>query len=140
MSLSQEILERSITANAATAGAAEQTVDLSLDGAAAAAAVNVPADEQWEISDLVIEVPNITRFLLQQSNDNGANWFNVWIGRSTTGPSKALKRRSPVRVDGIGVGASQVQLRLRAETTGGAGVVRMTLGVASQKNGAIVQP
>ncbi|MGE5664690.1 MAG: hypothetical protein ACM31I_10205, partial [Deltaproteobacteria bacterium] len=75
--IDQTITPRVLTARQTTAGAAEETLNLELDGAAPAAALAVPAGQKWEISDVELCVlSTIVQLLLQESRDNGVTWFN----------------------------------------------------------------
>jgi len=110
-----------------TGGAPEVTINLRLDGAAAAASIAVGAGTTLIISDFVVTSAGVAaNFRLQQTND-GITFFDLLLLRVGVGgvvDTLALTElRSPVQVNG----GATVAIRLRAETPAGAAVVSATI-------------
>lgn len=130
--LDQTVSNKTVTGRQTTAGAAEETLNLVVDGAAPAASVPVPAGQKWEISDVeVCVVSTIVQLLLQESRDNGATWFNHFATRfDTTGQnsnSRQFSFKSPIRIDG----AANKLFRARVRTPQGALLVTVTIRLAT---------
>lgn len=106
-----------------TGGAPEETLDLRLDGAAAAASIAVGVGTTLIISDLVLVGAAITNFRLQQTND-GIAFFDLLLATSAAGQTVILTElRSPLQVNG----GTTVAIRMRVETPGGAAIVAATI-------------
>ena len=123
---------RSITGLQTTAGSAEETVSLVVDGAAPATSVTVAAGSNVVISDIIAGGESMTIWKVQQSNDSGSSWFDIALIEST-GQSIAP---SPIFDYNVGLVISSsdaattsdtVMFRVRAETPGGADEVRFTI-------------
>ena len=106
-----------------TAGTAEETLDLSLDGAAAAATISVGAGTALVISDIVVATvsANAVNYRLQQ--DNGAGFFDVHVVRQAAGGGTLSLDNLYHRI----VGGAAVLIRMRVETETGASDVYCTL-------------
>lgn len=128
MSLAQDVTLRTLNARQITAGTAEETLQLALDGAAAANAIAVPANTVFSLSDFALSISQGTAVArIQQSNDNGSTWFDVLVVRLGTTP-RQFSLKSPVKVSG----GAQVQLRARVATSIATTLVTLTAGVTSQ--------
>jgi hypothetical protein len=116
--LDPEVIEHSIVGYDVTAGAAEQTLPISLDGSAPAASVAIGAGVIMLINEFAVagEDPGESRFRLQQSNNAGVAWFDIALARVGFNDTNPQEYETPIRVVG-GVG---VLLRVRVETVGGA--------------------
>ena len=130
--LDQTITPRVLTARQTTAGAAEETLNLELDGAAPAAALAVPAGQKWEISDVeVCVLSTIVQLCLQESRDNGLSWFNHFCVRFDTALENSNSRqfsfKSPIRIDG----AVDKLFRARVTTPQGSQIVTVTIRLAT---------
>lgn len=109
---------RNYTGRVATAGAAEETYNLSLNGAAAAATQAVPAGTNLFITDIASHANQITNYRLQQAND-GATFFDLDIIRHAADGYIARTLKTPIRV----IGGANVVIRARIETPGGVAVI-----------------
>jgi hypothetical protein len=112
----------SITSTVTTAGAAEQTANISLDGAVAAATISISVGSKLFISDLALSGAAAALWKLQQAND-GVTFFDVGY-YSTPATAVGMVVASPkvaYVVDG-NAGATVV-FRLRVTTAGGAAAV-----------------
>lgn len=115
---------RSITGRATTAGAAEETLDLVVDGAAGASSVAVATGEAVVISDIICGSNALGIFKIQQ--DDGSGFFDVAIIEAApmaTAPSPMMSYNVGVVING----GANVAFRARVETPGGASPVRLTL-------------
>lgn len=126
--LDKTVTERIVTGLQTTAGTAEETLNLALDGAAPAASLAVPAGQKWAISDLEICVlSTIVELLLQESRDGGATWFNHFVTRFDTALNNSQSRqfsfKSPIGI----VGAANKLFRARVRTPQGAQIVTFTM-------------
>jgi hypothetical protein len=113
----------SIAGRHTTAGAAEETVIVNVDGVVGP--ILVPANQSLIISDWAICAPVATQWRLQQSND-GVTFYDIALGAipgATDSPTLLIHPRTGWVV----VGGANVSLRVRAETPGGASVVTTTL-------------
>jgi hypothetical protein len=130
MLLSQELSQRNIVSRHTTGGAVEETADISLDQAAAAASVAVPEGETWLISDIAVCAPptELALWRLQKSVDGGSNWSDLALGSIPGGNTKTVNFKTPIQVEG----GDDVLLRSRVKTPGGAAQVTQTIGLASQ--------
>jgi hypothetical protein len=131
--LDPTITSRTMTARVTTGGGAEQNLPLSLDGAAPAATIPVPAGQKWEISDVEVCVTsNTVQLLLQESRDNGVTWFNHFACRFNTtlnnSNSRQFSFKSPIRIDG----AANKLFRARVRTPQGALLVMVTIRLATE--------
>lgn len=114
---------RSITGRQTTAGAAEETLLLSLDGSAPAATISLGIGESLTVTDWVATATGAANFRLQQTND-GITFFDLFMLR--------LAADGTVGVSNLGVGivvngGATVAVRIRVETTGGAAAVTTSL-------------
>lgn len=130
--LDQTITEHSVTGRQTTAGVAEETLLLVVDGAAPAATFAVPEGQSWEISDLEIcIVSNIVKICLQESRDNGVTWFNhlcIMFDTSLQGSnSRLFSLNAPIRIDG----APNKLFRAQVTTPQGALLVTATIRLAT---------
>lgn len=118
-----EVNSRAITGRATTAGAPEETLNLTLDAVAAAATIAVGAGTILVISDVIVSAEAAANFRLQQAND-GATWFDIALWRQPAdGSGGVTGLGTPLRV----TGGALVAIRMRAETPGGAAAVTATI-------------
>jgi hypothetical protein len=123
MPFPNEMNSRAITGRQTTAGAGEETLQLSLDGAAAANTVAVGAGVFLVITDWIVSAGAAANFRLQQAND-GITFFDVALWRQPADGSGGVSALGmPIRV----TGGATVVIRTRAETPGGAAAVTTTL-------------
>jgi len=109
---------RNYTGRAATAGAPEETYNLSFNGAAAAATQAVPAGTNLFITDVASHGNQITNYRIQQTND-GLTWFDLDIVRHAADGYIARTLKTPIRV----IGGANVSIRARIETPGGVAAI-----------------
>jgi hypothetical protein len=114
---------RAITGRQTTAGAAEETVLLELDGAAAAASVAVAAGTQFTISDWYVTTAAITTEFRLQKTDDGVNWFDLAILLVPSAGTIGLELKTALRLSG----GANAAFRVRATTPPGASAVSTTL-------------
>jgi hypothetical protein len=132
MPIDRTITAHVLTGRQTTAGVAEETLNLALDGAAPAASLAVPAGQKWEISDVEVCVLNsIVQLCLQESRDNGATWFNHFCVRFDTllgnSQSRQFPFKAPIRIEG----AANKLFRARVRTPNGAEIVTVTIRLAT---------
>ncbi|HKZ39371.1 MAG TPA: hypothetical protein VJ044_00325 [Candidatus Hodarchaeales archaeon] len=113
---------QNITGRQTTAGAAEETVLLSLNGAVAAATVAVAAGSQLVISDVIVNAAATANFRIQQAND-GVTFFDLVPLRLPADGNVGQTYGTGITV----TGGTAVVVRVRAETTGGAALVGVNL-------------
>ena len=117
---------RSITGRVTTGAAAEQTLNLVVDGAPAAASIAVPAQMRLSITDISLgSNENRADFKVQQS-DNGAAFFDIAnLNIRGTGPDNTshFSFRTPLTVPG---GPSTL-VRVRVTTPAGSELVMCTI-------------
>ena len=113
---------QNITGRQTTAGAAEETVLLSLYGAVAAATVAVAAGSQLVISDVIVNAAATANFRIQQAND-GVTFFDLVPLRLPADGNVGQTYGTGITV----TGGTAVVVRVRAETTGGAALVGVNL-------------
>jgi hypothetical protein len=114
---------RSVTGRQTTAGAAEETVLISLDGSAPAASISLGVGTSLTVTDWVATATAAANFRFQQTN-NGSTWFDLFMLR--------LAADGTVGVSNMGVGivvngGANVAIRVRAETPAGAAAVTTSL-------------
>jgi tartrate dehydratase alpha subunit/fumarate hydratase class I-like protein len=107
---------RSITGRQTTAGAAEETLNLSLDGAAPAATIAVGTGTTLTISDWVVTALAAANFRFQQTND-GITFFDIFMLRVAADGTVGV---SPFGVGLVVTGGTTVAVRVRVESPGGA--------------------
>jgi hypothetical protein len=130
--IDQTITSRVLTGRQTTAGAAEETLLLELDGAAPAAALAVPVGQKWEISDIeVCVLAAIVQFCLQESRDNGATWFNHVCLRFDTALQNSQSRQFPFKCPIQITGAANKLVRARIMTPNGPQIVTVTIRLAT---------
>jgi hypothetical protein len=113
---------RDITGRATTAGAAEETLDLELDGAAAASNVAIPSGT-LVVSDWIVTAEAAARFRLQRSDDSGSSWYDVALLRVPSDGTVGLELKITIAYEG----SADTLLRVRVETPGGAAAVTTTI-------------
>ena len=116
---------RSITGRQTTAGAAEETVLLVLNGAAPAASIAVPAGTVCVISDWDVCAPSNGEWRLQQAND-GATWFDIGLADVPGFGVTPTQSYSP-KTGWVIAGGPSVAFRVRVTTPGGASLVTTTI-------------
>jgi hypothetical protein len=115
----------SITGNQTTAGVAEETVLLTLDGAAPAASISVPTSTNTVITDMILGGNLVTMWRVQQTND-GVTWFDIGLFNVTDATSMS----TPIHTFNTGIvikGGALVAFRVRVESPGGSSPVVATL-------------
>jgi hypothetical protein len=116
-----------------TAGAAEETVNASLDGAAPAASIAVANGRDLFVEDFKVStidgaaVPLLVK--VQQSNDNGASWFTVDTLALPAEGNVGESLKAPIRFRGNATG---VLLRFRARTAA-AGTLSLVISAWNQR-------
>lgn len=116
---------RSITGRQTTAGAAEETINLVVNGAAPVASVPVPAGATLYITDWDVCAPADVSWKLQQTND-GVTWFNIalaFVPGFAVSPTQSYSPKTGWVVNG----GANVAFRVRATTPGGASLVTTTI-------------
>lgn len=113
---------RSITGRQTTAGAAEETVALTLDGGAPAASIAVGVGTQLIITDWIISQTLPANWRLQQTND-GISFFDIALARGSSDGSIGFEFKTGIVVSG----GDDVAIRVRVETPSGATAVTTTL-------------
>lgn len=119
----QRSLTRNLVGLQVTAGAAEETVNLSVNGAVAAATVPVAANTVLTLTDTILSGDAITEFRLQQTTD-GTTFFNIIPlihVAATTNVTNTLT--TPLQI----IGGVDVAIRARARTPGGAADVAVLI-------------
>jgi hypothetical protein len=100
-----------------TAGAAEETVDVSLNGAAPASQVAVPDGQDLFIQDVLVNSidDNASPLLMkvQQSDDNGGNWYTVEVLALPASGNVGDSLKANIRARGTEAGTL---IRVRART------------------------
>ena len=116
---------RSITGLATTAGAAEETLNLTFDATAAAATIAVAAGTALTIGTLHFASVALANWRIQQSNDSGSTWFDIFL---TSSPATTVGTTNTSVNPGLVVSGSATTLvRCRVTTPGGAAAVSATL-------------
>lgn len=115
----------SITGRQTTAGAAEETVNLIVNGAAPAASVAVPAGAVLCITDWDVCAPSSVTWKLQQTND-GVTWFNIALAMVPGFAVTPTQSYSP-KTGWIISGGANVAFRVRATTPSGPSLVTTTI-------------
>jgi hypothetical protein len=116
----------SITVFQTTAGAAEETALLSLNGAAAAVSLSVPAGTTLSISDANFSGVALSDWRIQQAND-GVAFADVGL---YSAPASSVGQASLGFRTGLvvnGNSGTNVLIRVRVTTPGGAAAVTATL-------------
>jgi hypothetical protein len=126
MSNNDAQLVRSITGRQTTAGAAEETMLLTLDGATPAASIAVPVDTRFLVSDVMPGADAVARYRLQQAND-GVTWFDIALFEVTSATSTVATRSYTYSTGLIVQGGTSVAVRLRVTTPGGGALTYCTL-------------
>jgi hypothetical protein len=113
---------RSITGSQTTAGAAEETVNLTLDGGAPAAAIAVGVGSTLTITDWIVTTEAPARWRFQQAND-GVTFFDIFLLRSAADGTIGVNLGTGIVVNG----GANVLVRVRVETPAGAAAVTTSL-------------
>lgn len=109
----------SLTGQQTTAGVAEETINLSENGAAAVATISVPSQNRLVLSDLVFGAEGAARFRIQKTVD-GTNFFDIFLWRQASDSSSGV---SPLKEPIIISGGANVAIRVRAQTPNVAALV-----------------
>lgn len=120
----------SITGSQTTAGVAEETVLLTLDGATPAASITVPEGTNTIITDMILGGNLVTMWRVQQTND-GVTWFDIGLFNVTDASSMS----TPIHTFNTGLvikGGALVAFRVRVESPGGSSPVIATLRAYSE--------
>lgn len=126
--LDQTITPKTLKGEKTTGGAAEETVDLSLNGAVAAATIAVADGTTLVLTDAFFAAAAAANWRVQQSNDNGGAWFDILVGANLANDTAQMSPEAPVKV----VGGAQVLIRARVTTPGGAAAVSCSLMAFTQ--------
>jgi hypothetical protein len=126
--LTQLLSQRSVTGMQVTAGAAEETLNLVVDGAAPAASIAVPAGSIFVLTDFSLCAATHVRGRLQQSDDNGVSWFDHFACILPGGLTRHFGFKNPIKI----IGAANRLFRVRVQTPGGVQLVTGTLRVANE--------
>lgn len=126
--LTQLLTQKSITGLQTTGGAPEETLNLSVDGALAAASIAVPLGTILAITDIIPSGAAASRFRIQQSNDGGVGWFDVLVSIIAAAACPSVNLNAPIKI----IGSATTLIRARVETPGGAALVSLTLRAAQQ--------
>jgi len=127
--LTQLLTQRSVTGMQVTAGAAEETLGLVVDGVGPSASIAIPVGTTFALSDWALCGPVTVRGRLQQSNDNGMSWFDLAVAILPGGLTRLFPFANPIEI----VGAANRLFRVRVQTPGGGGqLVTSTLRVFNQ--------
>jgi len=113
---------RAITARQTTAGAAEETLQLSLDGAAAANQIAVAAGTTYYLTDVMLTGAAAAELRVQQTND-GVAWFDLTTLYIAATGMAGVDFRTPPKI----TGGAAVAFRTRVTTAGGAAAVTATI-------------
>ena len=114
---------RTIAGRQTTAGAAEETLNLSLDGSAPAASISVPAGQVIIISGWVVTAEAPARFRFQQAS--GSGFFDISYLRVAADGTVGLTDYGTVSIQIVGgVGVS---FRVRVESPAGATPVTVAM-------------
>jgi hypothetical protein len=119
-------LVRSITGRQTTAGAAEETMLLTLDGATPAASIAIPTNTRLFISDVMPGANAIAHYRLQQTND-GINFFDIALFEVVSASSTSATRNYTYNTGLLVQGGASVAVRVRVTTPGGAVLSYCTL-------------
>lgn len=117
-----------LTARQTTAGAAEETVQLSLNGAAAANTIAVAANTRLFISDVILGGLGAAGWKIQQADD-GVTFYDIarFDTPTNTGASSGGSNVYSFYPALVVTGSSTCVIRLRGTTAGGAAAVIATL-------------
>lgn len=113
-----------LVGSATTGSSAEQTLPLSANGGAPAAAVACPAGYWTVLAAFHVTAEAAARFVLQKTTDGGSTWADLHHWRQPQdGASGVDSDNGLIFIQG-GAG---VQLRMRVTTPGGAAYVSVSL-------------
>jgi hypothetical protein len=122
-----------ITGAKTTTGTTEETLDMSLNGATAAASLSIPAGRWLVIRSIVFAAEDACRYKIEKSINNGSTWFTILPWRrpqdgsdNITGPDAGL-RCVP--------GGKLVKIRVRIETPDGTALVSVSMDAMWKKQG-----
>lgn len=116
---------RSITGLVTTAGAAEETLNLTFDATAAAATIAVGAGTTLTVGTLHFTSVALANWRIQQSTNSGSTWFDIFL---TSSPASTVGVTNTAVNPGLVVtGSATTLVRCRVTTPGGAAAVTATL-------------
>jgi hypothetical protein len=121
---------RSIAGSQTTAGAAEETVLLSIDGSAPAATIAIPTDQELILSGWVVTAEAAARFKLQQ--DNGSGFFDVIFLRVAADGTVGITDFGAVSIRIAG--GPGVTFRVQVQTPAGASPVTVAIRAYTDSN------
>jgi len=129
MPFSSEFTIRNVVGDITTAGALQQTVNLSIDGAVAAASISVADGRQVSISSIITTAAADASWRLQRTVD-GVAWidcalFNTDVSVDT---QRTVTFAVPVEI----IGSATAGFRMRVTTPGGAAAVTCSFEVQQQ--------
>src|ERR1700687_2495145 len=105
-----------------TATGVEGTVNIGLNGGTPAASIQIPPGKTLALTDeLISSATNPVEVIVQQSQDNGANWFNVMLERTVGQDSNGVNYVSARVIKG------GPQTFMRVRQLGGAGAMSISL-------------
>ena len=113
---------RSITGRQTTAGVAEESVLLTLDGAAPAASIAVGVGASLTVTDWIVTTQAAANWRFQQTAD-GVTWFDIALLRSASDGTIGINVGTGIVVNG----GALVAVRVRVETPGGVVAVTTTI-------------
>lgn len=111
-----------------TAGAAEETVPVSVDGGVPVTSIPVPAGKTFVPSDFHVGVGTVgqANFRLQKTTD-GVTFTDLHLARAGPDDTNPSSLETPPKV----VGGPLVAVRVRAETPAGADTVYVSVGAVT---------
>jgi hypothetical protein len=116
---------RSITGRQTTAGFAEETVNLVLNGAAPVPAIPVPVRSVCVITDWDVCAPVAGSWRLQQTND-GSTWFDIGLALVNGFGASSTVNYNP-RTGWVINGGANVAFRVRVTTPSGPALATVTI-------------
>jgi len=114
---------RDIVGAQATGGAAEETLQLSINGAAPAAAIAIGAGYWLLLKVFHVTAEAAARFRIDKSVDGGSNWSPLHHWRQPQDGSSGVNDDQLVAIEG----GALVQIRVRVTTPDGAAYVSISL-------------
>jgi hypothetical protein len=114
---------------ATTAGTAEETVQISADGAAAADTYPIAAGKRLDLDVIQFTAEAAARFKVQKTTD-GLTWYTIHPWRQPQDGSTGVAQESLIPI----VGGANVAIRARAQTPGGAAVVTVSIHASLMNN------
>jgi hypothetical protein len=130
MPFSSDFTSRNLVGSQTTAGAAEESVLLSLDGAVGAATIGVTAGTTISVSQILTTAAADASWAFQRSTDAGATWITCAF--LNTDVSVDTFRQVTLSQPVVIVGGTAVLIRMRVTTPGGAAAVTCSFGIVQE--------